>query len=763
MSFPFLSPLKTWIVDVLKDRETKSPNVHTLKPFVILSSAAVVSKGGTPESIKGMIGSGAITGTYKGCVIANTLDTSKLYQTGNTIIGYDLDGKEIVVEGETNRRVSVPIITKVDIDTDGGNNTLKTAKIDIKVFTLKQLEMFELFFLRPSMNVVLEYGWNTDIRSDKYLIDSYLFAQKNHKDYVDKYLEIYSHKEDAYRKAKVKYLETLKKTKGAYDFMAGKVTGFTYSPDTDGTYNINLEISAGNELQLWMPIKQANEKNSNKGQSNDPVIDEYDTFLNKLSADLNHPELKDTFKVKSDWINEFFNWGIYNEKQKDTKYSKEAYISFKLILAILNNATLFKRTKNQIGYAFYEDEAGKLPIIPIHSDANIISTTDLFILPGQLPVIEVSAVGKKNIIKVAGKFDDATKKFIATTFDGTINGKSFNLNLTKIYDLDPEKKDGIEVVGGKIGNLLNVFFRYDSFVQAYNQSYTQADILNNLLQSINDNMFGLCSLQFQKESDGNDGSPLTIIDKKLPIKNPPSGESKNIHRFKIGAEASIVSAFEFNMELSTLMQAQALYSTQLALNKAINKGEGPDAEPVAEKDDFASADLSYAPNADGYYSINSIEVKLVKEANAWNTIIATETNTTNTPVPTEKEKTVQEQIKELKEVLESKYVKFKKTTKEKNPAPNGFIYLDTSLILKYVKTKVDNSTALTYLDISLKIDGIAGISCGEYFHIDGVPEIYNRNGYFQVTNVKHSIDDKGWETTIEAGYRINTENTKQDV
>jgi hypothetical protein len=217
------------------------------------------------------------------------------------------------------------------------------------------------------------------------------------------------------------------------------------------------------------------------------------------------------------------------------------------------------------------------------------------------------------------------------------------------------------------------------------------------------------------------------------------------------------------MELSTLMQAQALYSTQLALNKAINKGEGPDVEPVAEKDDFTSADLSYAPNADGYYSINSIEVKLVKEANEWNTIIATETNTTNTPVPTEKEKTVQEQIKELKEVLESKYVKFKKTTKDKNPAPNGFIYLDTSLILKYVKTKADNSSALTYLDISLKIDGIAGISCGEYFHIDGVPEIYNRNGYFQVTNVKHSIDDKGWETTIEAGYRINTENTKQDV
>jgi len=760
MAFPFLAPIKPWIVDVLKAREAKSANIHTLSPFAILSSAAIVSKGGQ-DSIKGMIESGTITGMYSGCVIANTLDISKLYQTGNTIVGYDLNGKEIVVEGETNRRVSVPIITKIDIDTDGGNNTLKTAKIDIKVFTLKQLEMFELFFLRPSMNVVLEYGWNTDIRTDKYLIDSYLFAKKNHTDYIAKYLEIYSHKEDAYRVARTVYLETLKNTKGAYDFFAGKVTNFNFSPDIDGTYNINMEISAGNELQLWMPIKQANSKNSNQNQDTNTAIDDYDTYLNKLSADLNVPELKDVFKIKSDWEKEFFNWGISNEKQKDTKYSKEAYISFKLILKILSESMLFKTNTKQIGYAFFEDEARKNPIIPIHTDSNIISTTDLFILPGDLPKIEVSLRGKKNIITMAGKIDDTSKKFISETFDGKINGKSFNLNLTKIYDSDPENKDGIEIVDGKIGNLLNVFFRYDSFVQAYNQSYTQADILNNLLQSLNDNMFGLCSLQFQKDSDSNDSSPLTIVDKKLPIKNPPATQLKNIHRFKIGAENSIVKSFEFNMELSTLMQAQALYSTQLALNKAINKGEGPDADPVAQKDDFASADLSYAPNADGYYSINSIEVKLVKEANEWNTIIATKTNTTSGSAVAEEEKnkTVAEQKKEMIEVLESKYVKFKLKIKDTKPAPNGFIYLDSALILKYVKTKAENSTALTYLSVTLKLDGIAGISCGEFFHIDGVPEIYNKNGYFQVTNVKHSIDDKGWETTIEAGYRINTENT----
>ena len=62
---------------------------------------------------------------------------SKKDHFGNSIL--DLNGKPIYVEGETNRRVSTPIITDIEIDTDGNNNTLKTAKVNIKVFTLKKI------------------------------------------------------------------------------------------------------------------------------------------------------------------------------------------------------------------------------------------------------------------------------------------------------------------------------------------------------------------------------------------------------------------------------------------------------------------------------------------------------------------------------------------------------------------------------------------------------------------------------------------------
>ena len=65
--------------------------------------------------------------------------------------------------------------------------------------------------------------------------------------------------------------------------------------------------------------------------------------------------------------------------------------------------------------------------------------------------------------------------------------------------------------------------------------------------------------------------------------------------------------------------------------------------------------------------------------------------------------------------------------------------------------------ALTYLNVTLGIDGMAGFSCGEYFNIEGIPEIYNKNGYFQILNVKQGIDENGWKTTLEAGFLIKTE------
>jgi ATP-dependent helicase/DNAse subunit B len=68
-------------------------------------------------------------------------------------------------------------------------------------------------------------------------------------------------------------------------------------------------------------------------------------------------------------------------------------------------------------------------------------------------------------------------------------------------------------------------------------------------------------------------------------------------------------------------------------------------------------------------------------------------------------------------------------------------------------TETKKST-LSPIEVTLTIDGFSGFSPGQYFHIDGIPEIYNQTGVFQITNIKHNIATDGWNTTIEAGFRI---------
>jgi hypothetical protein len=751
MPFPFIKPLEEWIVKKLEEREANRNYISTLSPFAIMSSGAIVLKNKTSQEIKELFKTqnyGTDSTTYHGCVITNTTDVSKLYQTGKTIVGYDLNGKEIVVEGEANRRVSTPIIESIEIDTDGGNNTLKTAQVKVKVFTLKQLEMFELFFLRPSMSVVLEYGWGTDIRnkSKAATIETKLFAKKKFDDYKKAYVDLFT-----LDSTKGDYIKALKETEGEYDFMVGRVTSFNYSPTEDGTYDVTIEVSSGNELQLWPALKSG--KDSVLAlKKNDKKITNYQSFIEKIAADFGRKDFKELFKNDE---KDFFNYGVTNVKQKNTTVSKTPYLSIAAIIKLINNLKTFSLQKETISVNYEYD--GK-KIIPVNSNPMLISTDESVIFPGNLPTVELNS--KTNIVVLN-----------ATTINGKINEKSFNIDDSKIYDFStslPIKtnkktikslvdKTNIEV-NSNTGNLLNVFFSYNRFLEIVENSNSITDLVNSVLSTIQSAMLGMCNLELQVKEDSPGQKSLEIIDRKISqqsIKTGTASEKSTIHRFKIGAKESIVKNFNFNMEMSTLMQAQSLYSTQLAIANA-NKKTGTEASK--EIDGLVSADLSYATNADGYFSVNDMEVSIVKEATKKQKKEQEEADKKKTEAEKKKEKeevdkAAAEEQKKLNEAYQSKFVKFLIGNTSQN-----LIYKDSGLVQLYMMPKTPSgSTALTFLEITLEIDGLAGFSCGEYFQIDGLPEIYNRNGYFQILNVKQGIDENGWKTTIEAAYLLKAE------
>ncbi len=736
MPFPFVKPLEEWAVKKLKEREADRNYISTLSPFAIMSSGAIVLKNKTSEQIRELFATqkyGTDSTTYKGCVITNTTDVSKLYQTGKTIVGYDLNGKEIVVEGETNRRVSTPIIQSIEIDTDGGNNTLKTAQVKVTVFTLKQLEMFELFFLRPSMSVVLEYGWGSGVRNKAKAakIEKYLFAKKLFDDYKKAYVDLFT-----LDSTKGKYIKILEETEGEYDFMVGRVTSFNYSPTESGTYDVTIEVSSGNELQLWPALKSAKDSVLTL-KKNDKKITSYQSFIEKIAADFGRKDFKELFKNDE---KEFFNYGVTNVQQKNTTVSKTPYLSVAAIIKIINNLKTLNPQKEIISVNYEYD--GK-KIIPVNSNPMLISTDESVIFPGKLPKVELAP--KTNIVILN-----------STRIDAKIKEKSFNIDDSEIYDFTARKaktvkkikikhlsdKKEIEV-NSNTGNLLNVFFSYTRFVEILQNSNNITDLVNSVLSTIESAMLGMCNLELQGNEDAPGQKSLEIVDRKIfqpSTKTGTPSEKPKIHRFKIGTENSIVKNFTFNMEMSTLMQAQALYSTQLAIANA-NKKTGTEASK--EIDGLVSADLSYATNADGYCSVNDMEVSIVKISNEKVKKQKEEEDNKKTEAEKKKEKEevdkeAAEELKKLNEAYQSKFVKFLIGKNVEN-----LIYKDSGLVQLYMMPKTPSgSTALTFLEITLEIDGMAGFSCGEYF---------------QILNVKQGIDENGWKTTIEAGYLLKTE------
>jgi hypothetical protein len=331
------------------------------------------------------------------------------------------------------------------------------------------------------------------------------------------------------------------------------------------------------------------------------------------------------------------------------------------------------------------------------------------------------------------------------TIDGSINGYSIEESTPvyiedasgKLSKINEPTKENPDI---RNGNALNIFLNYKTIVQIWKKSYARIDFLAGVLSLINANSYGLFTLVYSPQYEG---TPATIICFKSENEAP---KPKVLYRFKPTTIKSIVREFSFNFEMSNLVAGRTVFNTQRFLAEAFKKVKPEDRNNNIELPPSVttSFDNSMFSNADGYYSINYIDLEAAKE---------TFKDMVKKPTQSEPEKEQDEtKAKNITEIIDSKSIKFKRGEKD----IKLLIYNDLEFIRKQVKSPdAAQKNTLTPIDINIKIDGLSGFSCGEYFNVDGIPEVYNQIGVFQITNTKHSLDKDGWTTTIEAGFRIN--------
>jgi hypothetical protein len=823
--FPFLAPFSPWIKQVMEDREADPKKSMLQKqPFAILTSAALVVPAekdvfssdtqARKNAIKNIINK-IPDNAHKGCIIASNIhDISLSYSTGRTPVGIDFTGKVIEVEGEAGRKVSTPIVESIDIDTDGANNTLKTANVKVRCFTLKQLEMFELFFMKPGMSVLLEFGDSTLKYMDGFKKNAQpgqtvTNDKKTYKIYQDgqvKPMETYPNIENALvpkidygkfcetdfykyfrsdRTGSIDYIERVEKSLGSFDLVAGKVTNYNFSIEADGTYNVDIEISQGNQISLAIPHSTPTQKSKTAIPPKDLEFTPINQIKELIVTDFNLDAGKfdELLKQKpghgGEWSVDWFNFLKINKEQKDTVASSDAYISLRFILKILMNYVL---VGGNLDNKFFKLEVGKfqvengedIEIIPVTSHESMLSSSDQIIFPrNNIPRIREAITRKKGSKK---KIDGINEEILDLNSDinGTIGegnkrldfhytGKNLILPNDRKDIITPNFKDNSVL---KIGNALNIFIKYETVVKHWKSTYTRIDFLEKILGVVNQHGYGLYNLVYGVQ---NDNGPGSVFDYRFAPQGIINQNEVESYRFKPTTVNSIVKEFSFNFEMSNLIAGRTIFNSgkflALAKQEAIDKAKKAGTQLKKEDIDINSLELppqaykaidnSTFGNADGWYSINNVEFKRIEE----NFQKAKEAEIKKSQVQSEDTKTEEttKEAEELSEVIKSKSINFliDENAKSKNVV---LIYKDPAFIRKKIneKTNDKNKPTVSPVTVTITVDGFSGFRCGQYFNVDGVPEIYNKIGVFQITNTKHNVSKDGWTTTIEADHRIIT-------
>jgi hypothetical protein len=817
----------------MEDREADPKKSMLQKqPFAILTSAALVVPAekdvfssdtqARKNAIKNIINN-IPDKAHKGCIIASNIhDISLSYSAGRTPVGIDFTGKVIEVEGESGRRVSTPIIESIDIDTDGANNTLKTAKVKVRCFTLKQLEMFELFFMKPGMNVLLEFGDSTL----KYMDGFKKNAQpgqpvtKENKIYTiyqdgqSKPMKLYTNieqalvpkinyenfcKEEFYKyfrsdkKGQIDYIERVEASLGSFDLVAGKVTDYNFSIDTDGTYNVDIEISQGNQISLAIPHSKPTEKSKTKTQPKDLEFTPIDQIKELIVADFNLENSKDNLlfdnllsEYKTEhgggWDLDWFNFLKVNKEQQDSVASSDAYISLRFILKILMNYILADKNVDkdffQLVIPKYTIKGTKeeIEIIPVTSHKSILSSSDQVIFPrNNIPKVEGPTQPKKGKNqKKTQATDQANEETYNTNsnIDGRIGkkldfhfDKDLELNIPGIQNIQiPKNNDKSDYV---LGNALNIFIKYETVVKNWKSTYTRIDFLEKILNVVNQNGYGLYNLIFGVTEEN--GKP-SVFDHRFAPTNILKQTEVESYRFKPTTINSIVKEFSFNFEMSNLVAGRTVFNSGKFLALAKEEKQKEKATDASKKETkeipsgelelpaaaYKSIDNSTFGNADGWYSINNVELKRIEE----NFKKAKEAEEKKSKVQTEDTKTedTTKEAQDIGDVIKSKSIKFLIDEDSVKGRTVVLIYKDPAFIRNKInKTEKDlNKPTVSPITVTITVDGFSGFRCGQYFNVDGIPEIYNKIGVFQITNTKHTISKEGWTTTIEADHRIIT-------
>lgn len=136
------------------------------------------------------------------------------------------------------------------------------ADVTLKVFSIEQLQIFDLLYFRIGYTMLLEWGHNlyinNDINADTNQPDPKLIERKQF--YTKPFDAFFSTQKNTQNNIITAIKEQRKDDNYNYDAMLGKVTNFSWKFNSDGSYDISLNLVGLGDIIEALKINTANTK-----------------------------------------------------------------------------------------------------------------------------------------------------------------------------------------------------------------------------------------------------------------------------------------------------------------------------------------------------------------------------------------------------------------------------------------------------------------------------------------------------------------------
>jgi len=736
--------------------------------------------------------------------------------TQSGVIGVHWNGEAVYDSGGVGLRPS-PVVTSIEVDEGMSQTLSRKATVTIKAFTEEQMNIITQYFLEPGFTVFLEWGWNTNDAaqsiipikggSDKilqYIRDTNNFQKlserrKNSKGDYDSYLGYIiggsmSASDGGWEITvelaglpEIPFYLRVQRSKTATDKDAAekKDSRNLFKPSEIDEAKSN--IGKANFMRMYNDLPESLQIPEIRSLERDVLTTANSTYLNfdttvreQLNNATSGKEVKSdnftqTKAKKTKGFSTNFSGIDLTQDVGTIKFptqdniSSDRYIRIEALFKIIETVL---KTFSQQSTLNSQSIQNFNPFNPLNSandnvnkrigqDTVLRNSTENNIINLDISQTVISAFPE--IFSLDGKIlfipNKKTPKFTVGSFignnavetitdlgvmDNSVDGFEFPINR-------PLKKlsgggvgvagEGSEVKGaGEWGRLADLYINFDFAKTVLStNNFTAGDVVKNLLNGISKAANNYWNFQIIEDVDNNTKNlKLQIIDEGFTpnyddVTNPTEYVFTNV------GEKSIFTDRTFSLDIGGAM-TNRIIGQRLSNN--------------------ANSNQSHT----GLFSKNSAD----KILDITNTTTGTN-STNNAQSSTDTKENIDEQLQlylNKVNIIPKPNVNIKtgfftgEITNKIEDVALFTSYNDTELFESFhllderVKENSSNKVSpLLPIKFSFTTHGISGIKRFDTFRVRGIPKQYETGGFFQVTSIKHSIQDMKWMTTVEGQFR----------